>query len=121
MQGIPGQLNVIIKEHRHTTNLVIEMRQSSKGKQRKNGGSILDHSAPDKQYDKWLVGHHTWPWECLLLCDVSDDRCIGFSFVRWLFGGCMVGLLAALFVPYVVVVLGDAWPLSLSPCNTWPW
>ena len=59
--------------------------------------------------------------ECLLMSGVSDDRCIGFSFVRWLFGGCMVGLLAALFVPYVVVVLGDAWPLSLSPCNTWPW
>ena len=36
--------------------------------------------------------------ESLLLCGVSDDRCIGFTFVRWLFGGCMVGLLVILFV-----------------------
>ena len=40
--------------------------------------------------------------ECLLLCGVSDDRYIGFSFVRWLFGGCMVGLLVVLFVPLLL-------------------
>ena len=40
--------------------------------------------------------------ECLLLCGVSDDRCIGFSFVCWLFGGCMVGLLVVLFLPLLL-------------------
>ena len=43
--------------------------------------------------------------ECLLLCGVSDDRYIGFSFVRWLFGGCMVGLLVILFVPVLLLFL----------------
>ena len=43
--------------------------------------------------------------ECLLLCGVSDDRRIGFSFVRWLFGGCMVGLLVVLFVPLLLSFL----------------
>ena len=33
------------------------------------------------------------------MCGVSGDRCLGFSVVRWLFGGSMVGLLAVLFVP----------------------
>ena len=33
------------------------------------------------------------------MCGVSDDRCIGFSFVRWLSGGCMAGLLVVWFVP----------------------
>ena len=28
--------------------------------------------------------------EFLLKCGASDDRCLGFSFVRWLFGGSMV-------------------------------
>ena len=37
--------------------------------------------------------------ECLRMCGVSGDRCLGFSVVRWLFGGSMVGLLAVLFVP----------------------
>ena len=36
------------------------------------------------------------------MCGVSDDRCIGFSSVRWLFGGSMVGLLVVLFVPLVL-------------------
>ena len=43
--------------------------------------------------------------ECLLMSGVSDDRCIGFSFVRWLFGGCMVGLLVVLFVPLLLSFL----------------
>ena len=34
-----------------------------------------------------------------VLCGVSDDWCIGFSFVYWLFGGCMVALVVVLFVP----------------------
>ena len=33
------------------------------------------------------------------MCGVSDDRCIGCSFVRWLFGGFMVGLLVVLCLP----------------------
>ena len=37
--------------------------------------------------------------ECLLMCGVSDDRCTGYSAVRWLFGSSMVGLFVALFVP----------------------
>ena len=36
------------------------------------------------------------------MCGVSDDRCIGFRSVRWLFGGSMVGLLVVLFVPLVL-------------------
>ena len=32
------------------------------------------------------------------MCGVSDDRCVGFSFVIWLFGGSMVGLLVVLLV-----------------------
>ena len=42
--------------------------------------------------------------ESLLLCGVSDDRCtgLGFSFVLWLFGGCMVGWLVVLFVPWLL-------------------
>ena len=31
--------------------------------------------------------------------DVSDDRCLGFSFVHWLYSDSMVGLLVVLFVP----------------------
>ena len=48
--------------------------------------------------------------ECLLLCGVSDDRCTGFSLVRWLFGGCMVGftnnVVGDFFCAIVVVILG---------------
>ena len=40
--------------------------------------------------------------DCLLLCSVSYDMCIASSFVRWLFGGCMVGLSAVLFVPLLL-------------------
>ena len=43
--------------------------------------------------------------ECLLLCGVSDDRCIGLSFVRWLFCGCAIGLLVVWFVPLVLSFL----------------
>ena len=43
--------------------------------------------------------------ECLLMCGVLDDRCIGFSFVRWLFGGCMFGLSVVLFVPLLLSFL----------------
>ena len=32
------------------------------------------------------------------MCGVSDDRCVGFSVVIWLFGGSMVGLLVVLLV-----------------------
>ena len=41
------------------------------------------------------------------MCGVSDDscRCPGFSFVRWLFGGCMVGLLVVLFLPWLLSFL----------------
>ena len=42
--------------------------------------------------------------ECLLMCGVSGDRCTGFTFVRWLFGGCMVGLLL-FFVPMLLSFL----------------
>ena len=38
-------------------------------------------------------------------CGVSDDRCIGCSFVRGIFGGCMVGLLVVLFVPLLLSFL----------------
>ena len=38
--------------------------------------------------------------ECLLVCGVSDDRCIDSTFVRWLFGGFLCAI--------VVVVLGNA-------------
>ena len=51
------------------------------------------------------------------MCGVSDDRCLGFSFVRWLFGGSMVGFSGSAIM---VVVPGDARPLLLSPCNTSP-
>ena len=34
--------------------------------------------------------------ECLLMCGVSDGRCLAFSFVRWLFGGSMFGLIVVL-------------------------
>ena len=42
--------------------------------------------------------------ECLVMCGVSDDRCLGVSFVAWLFGGRMhMGknptLLVVLLVP----------------------
>ena len=58
--------------------------------------------------------HHTYMWkECLLLCFVSDERCLGFSFcslavgllLGWDFGGfdCAIG----------VVVLGNARHLSV--------
>ena len=43
--------------------------------------------------------------ECLLLCGVSEDRCIDFSFVLWLFGGCVVGLLVVLVVPLLLSFL----------------
>ena len=36
---------------------------------------------------------------CLLRCGASDDRCIGFSFVRWQFGGSIVDLLVVFDVP----------------------
>ena len=36
--------------------------------------------------------------KCLLMCCVSDDRSIGFSFVYCLFVACMVGLLVVWFV-----------------------
>ena len=39
--------------------------------------------------------------EGLLLCGVSDDMYTAPSFVRWLFGGCMVGLLTTLVVLFV--------------------
>ena len=35
-------------------------------------------------------------------CAISYDMCIASSFVRWLFGGCMVGLSAVLFVPLLL-------------------
>ena len=41
----------------------------------------------------------------LLLCGMSDDRGIGFSFVRWLFGVCVVGLLVVLSVPLLLSFL----------------
>ena len=53
-----------------------------------------------------------------MLCGVSDDRCIcGLLFplaICWLHGCMADGFVCA----SVVVVLGDAWPLSLSPCDT---
>ena len=54
----------------------------------------------------------------VLLCGVSDDRCIGLSFVRCLFGGCMVVSLVVLCVPLLLSFLAMPGPLSLSPCNT---
>ena len=36
------------------------------------------------------------------MCGASDDMCVGFSFVRRLFGGCMLGLLVVLFVPFLL-------------------
>ena len=48
--------------------------------------------------------------ECLLLCGVSDDRCTGFSCLRWLFGGCMVGLLVVLLVPLLLSFLAKPGP-----------
>ena len=36
------------------------------------------------------------------MCGVSDDRCMAFGLVRWLFGGCQVGLLVCLFVPLLL-------------------
>ena len=39
------------------------------------------------------------------MCGVSDDRCKGFSFVRWLSGGYMVGLLVVWFVPLLLLFL----------------
>ena len=41
-----------------------------------------------------------------------------FSVVRWVFSSSMVGLLAVLFSPVFFVILGDARPLLLFPCNT---
>ena len=41
--------------------------------------------------------------ECLLLCGVSDDRCIGFNFAGWLSGGCMLG----------------CWPFCSCHCCPW--
>ena len=55
--------------------------------------------------------------KCLLMCCVSDDRSIGFSFVYCMFVACMVGLLVVWLV-WVVVGLANARPLLLSPCNT---
>ena len=53
------------------------------------------------------------------MCGVSADRCIGSGFARWLFGSSMVGVLAVLFggsvCAIVLIVLGDARPLLLSP------
>ena len=39
------------------------------------------------------------------MCGASDDRCTGFSFVRWLFGGSIVGLLVVLFLPLLLSLL----------------
>ena len=38
-------------------------------------------------------------------CGLSDDRCTGFSAVRWLFGSSMIGLLVVLFVPLFLSLL----------------
>ena len=57
----------------------------------------------------------TWK-ECLLMCGVSACRCIGLSFVRWLFGSSMVNLLLVLFFSWFC--LGDSRPLLLSACVT---
>ena len=43
--------------------------------------------------------------ECLLICDVLDDRCIGFGLVCWLFGGSVVEVLVTLFVPLLLQLL----------------
>ena len=51
--------------------------------------------------------------ECLLLCGVSDDRCIGFNFAGWLSGGCMVGLLAVLLS---LAMPGLCRFLRVTPC-----
>ena len=64
------------------------------------------------------------------MCGVSDDRCTGFSFVRWLRAHCQRlrahshvwrlhgwlfgGLVCAMFV----VVLGGAKPVLFSTCKT---
>ena len=56
--------------------------------------------------------------ECWLMCVVR--RMFGaqvWSVVRWLFGCGVVGLLVVLIVPLFFVVLGDAGPLLLSPCD----
>ena len=53
------------------------------------------------------------------MCGVSDDRGIVLILLRWLYGGCMVGLLVVLFVPLLLSFsLGNARPLLLSRCNT---
>ena len=39
------------------------------------------------------------------MCGVSDDRCIGFTFVRWLFGCCLVGLLVVSFMSLLLSFL----------------
>ena len=52
--------------------------------------------------------------ECLLLCGVSDDRCIGLS----LFDGCFMEAWLGCWwfcLCHCCCVLGNAWPLSLSP------
>ena len=38
----------------------------------------------------------------LLLCGVSVEKCVCFSFFPCLFGGCMVGLLVVWFVPLLL-------------------
>ena len=50
---------------------------------------------------------------------VADARRMGLSFVCWLSGGTVVGLLVLSFVP-LFLSFGDARPLLLSPCNTCP-
>ena len=52
------------------------------------------------------------------MCGVSDDRGTGFSFVRWLFGGCMVGLLVVTSVPLLLSLLLSIVALLLSLCYT---
>ena len=47
----------------------------------------------------------------------TDDRCSGFSFVRWLFGCSMAG---GFVCAIVVVVLGDARPLLRPLCTMSP-
>ena len=51
------------------------------------------------------------------MCGVSHDRCMGFSLIRWLFGGCMFGVSHSVCAT-AFVVLGDARPFLLSPCTT---
>ena len=52
------------------------------------------------------------------MCGASDDRCIGFRFVHWLFGGCLVELLVVLFVPLLLSFLAMPGLFWFSPCNT---